>query len=559
MKLVECVPNFSEGRDRDVIDTIAREIEATEGATLLDVDPGADTNRTVVTFIGTPESVAEAAFRAIRKAAELIDMGRHKGAHARLGATDVCPFIPVSGVTMEECVAVARAVGDRVASELGIPVYLYEEAATRPGRRNLATIRKGEYEGLAQKLKDPDWTPDFGESVFNARAGATVIGAREFLVAYNINLNVRDRAPAHDIALTIRETGRAKRDADGNIIRDEKGKAIKVPGLFKCVKAVGWALEEHSLAQVSMNLTNYKVTPPHIVFDKVCELARERGLRVTGSEIVGLVPKEAMLEAGRYFLRKQGKCTGVPEEELIRVAIHSMGLNEIAPFDPQMKILEYRCPSPPRPLIAMTVDAFVRVLSSDAPAPGGGSAAALCGALSTGLSSMVGNLTVGKKGYEEHYKDMDRASVRAQEAMAFFMRAIDDDTAAFNRLMDAFRMRAPDEEERRKKEEAILEACKGATAVPLSVLERCAEAAEIAREAGLKGNKNSLSDAGVAALTALAAAEGAYYNVLINLKEIAKRDPGYMEATLTRAREALEVVQAVSTEVRTLMKEGLTP
>ena len=345
-KIVECVPNFSEGRNKAVIQAIAQEIENTEGVMLLDVDPGAATNRTVITFIGSPEGVKEAAFRAIKKAAELIDMSKHHGEHPRIGATDVCPFVPVSGVTMEDCVQIAREVGKRVGEELGIPVYLYEEAATKPERKNLANIRKGEYEGLPEKLKDPEWKPDFGPAEFNPKTGATVIGAREFLIAYNVNLNTRDRKLAHEIALNLRESGRAKRDAEGKIIRDENGKAIKIPGRLKGVKGVGWYIEEYGIAQVSYNITNYKITPVHVVFEESCKEAEKLGLRVTGSELVGLIPLQAILEAGRYFLHKQGHSRGVPDEELIHIAVKSLGLDDLGPFDPYQKIIEYRFRKP---------------------------------------------------------------------------------------------------------------------------------------------------------------------------------------------------------------------
>jgi glutamate formiminotransferase/formiminotetrahydrofolate cyclodeaminase len=395
MKLVECVPNFSEGRDLDKIKAITKEIESSEGVQLLDVDPGDSTNRTVVTFIGTPEAAVEAAFKAIRKAAEVIDMSKHTGAHSRMGATDVCPFVPVSGVTMEDCVELAQKLASRVAEELQIPVYLYEAAAQKPERRNLATVRAGEYEGLEEKFKDPEWEPDYGAAIFNPAAGATAIGAREFLIAYNINLNTRERKSAQHIALNIRERGRAKRDADGKIVRDENGKAIKVPGKFKEVKAVGWYVEDYQIAQISINFTNYHISPPHLVFEEVIKEAEQIGCRVTGSELVGLVPKEAMLGAGRYFLKKQGKSAGVPEEELIRIASLSLGLGDVAEFDPQKKIIEYQFKEAEDSLVDLSLRGFCNELSMDSPAPGGGSTAALCGALSASLSAMVSTLTVG--------------------------------------------------------------------------------------------------------------------------------------------------------------------
>jgi len=435
MKLVECVPNFSEGRDKDKILAITREIESTPGVKLLDVDPGESTNRTVVTFIGPPEAAAQAAFKAIKKAAEVLDMRQHKGAHSRIGATDVCPFVPVSGVTMADCVKLAHDLGRIVADELGIPVYFYEEAALKPERRNLANIRAGEYEGLPEKLKDPEWAPDCGEPIFNAKSGATVIGAREFLIAYNINLNTRDRKLANEIALNIRESGRAMRDNDGNIVRDESGNALKLPGKFGHIKAVGWYIEDYGIAQISVNFTNYKISPIYIVFDEVVRQAEKLGLRVTGSELVGLIPKEALLAAGRYYLEKQGKSPGVPEEELIRTAVLSLGLSDVVPFDIKKKIIEYQFEEPGNLLIRKNLREFANELSMDSPAPGGGSAAALCGALSAALSSMVANLTFGKKGYERAFKEMKQAAMHAQLLKDDFLRFVDQDTVAFNKVM----------------------------------------------------------------------------------------------------------------------------
>ncbi len=520
MKLVECVPNFSEGRDREKISTITKEIESTPHVNLLDVDPGESTNRTVVTFIGSPEGVKEAAFKAIKKAAEVLDMSKHKGAHSRIGATDVCPFVPVSGVTMEDCVQLAHELGERVAKELGIPVYLYEEAAQKPERKNLANIRVGEYEGLPEKFKDPEWAPDYGKPVFNPKAGATVIGAREFLIAYNVNLNTRDRRLAHEIALNIRERGRAKRDEDGNIVRDANGKAINIPGKFKAVKAVGWYIDDYEIAQISINFINYKITPPHFVFDEAIKEAEKLGLRVTGSELVGLIPKEALLMAGRHYLTKQGKSPGVPEEDLIKTAISSLGLDDVAPFDPQKKIIEYQFKETESSLLDLNLREFANELSVDSPAPGGGSTAALCGALSASLSSMVSNLTVGKKEYKDVQKDVKEMAVNSQSLKDEFLRAVDLDTMAFNKLMDAYRLPKKTKEQEQEREQAIEEAVKEATMVPFGVLEKSIDALNLATQIALKGNKNSLSDAGVAGLTAQVAAEGAYYNVKINLPNI---------------------------------------
>jgi glutamate formiminotransferase/formiminotetrahydrofolate cyclodeaminase len=553
MKLVECVPNFSEGRDMAVIEKITGEIESTEGVKLLDVDPGKDTNRTVVTLIGSPDAVVEAAFKAIARAAELIDMSKHTGAHARMGATDVCPFVPVSGVTMEDCAELARRLGARVGEELEIPVYLYEHAASQPERRNLANIRAGEYEGLAEKLKRPEWKPDFGPARFNAKAGATVIGAREFLIAYNVNLNTRDMKTAREIAFAIREKGRLKRDADGQVARDDKGKALHEPGIFKACKAVGWYMEDFGRAQVSINLVDYKITPPHLVFDECCRIADGLGARVTGSELVGLIPLEAMLIAGRYYLEKQNKTKGVPESELIHTAVLSMGLGDLYPFEPEKKIIEYQFDRGDL-LTGMRIDEFTDLLSTDAPAPGGGSVAALCGALSGALSSMVGALTHGKKGYEESFGEMEEAGIEGQRLKEQFLADVDRDTAAFNRVMDAMRMPKKTDEDQAARAAAIEEATKEATLVPLEVLRRSLEAAKLARTVVEKGNRNSISDAGVAALTARTAAEGAYLNVRINLPGI--EDASFRKKTLSEAEEIRRDVVLHTEETVRLAEKG---
>ncbi len=555
MKLVECVPNFSEGRDPDKIAAIRREIEAVPSVKLLDVDPGASTNRTVVTFLGTPEAAKEAAFRAIAKAAAVIDMRSHKGAHSRIGATDVCPFIPVSGVTMDDCVRLAEELGSRVAEELGIPVYLYEAAARKPERRNLAVIRTGEYEGLAEKLKDPRWAPDFGRPAFNPRSGATVVGAREFLIAYNFNLNTRDRKLAQEIALSLRESGRAKRDKDGNIVKDARGNTVKVPGRFREVKAVGWYVEDYGTAQISINFTNYKVTPVHVVFDEARRLAGKLGLRITGSELVGLIPKEALLMAGRYYLERQNKCPGVPEEELIRVAVRSLGLSDVVPFDPKKKIIEYQFSERPAPLVGMTLREFANELSMDSPAPGGGSVAALCGALSASLSAMVANLSVGKKEYEAVRGELAATAVRAQELKDFFLDAVDRDTRAFNKVMDALRMPKATSEQAEEKDRAVEAANKEASLVPLEVLGTCVEAVGLAKVAASKGNRNSVSDAGVAGLAGQAAGEGAYYNVLINLAGIA--DARFASRTRREAERLKRALEREAKAVRSILARAL--
>jgi len=515
MKLIECVPNFSEGRDRAVIDAITAEISATPGAVLLDVDPGAATNRTVVTFIGEPAVVEEAAFRAIKRAAATIDMTRHHGEHPRMGATDVCPFIPVQGATMEDCVAIAKKLGKRVGDELGIPVYLYEAAAARPERRSLADIRKGEYEALPEKMKDAAFTPDFGPARFNAQAGATVIGAREFLIAYNINLNTRDKKLANAIAQALREAGKTKKGADGT--------TTTIPGRFKECRAVGWYIEEFGRAQISINLTNYKVTPLHAVFDAACEEAAKLGLRVTGSELVGLVPREALLAAGDHYLAKQGKTNGVPEKERVHTAVLSLGLAELGAFDPNLKVIEYRYAGGPSGLVAMTVRDFADELSSSSPAPGGGSVAALCGALSASLVAMVAALTWSKTGMESARPAMKAVGTEAQALKDWFLGAVDRDTEAFNAVLAAMRMPKKTPEEITARAGAVECANQGAAKVPLDVLEATIRALELSLQAVKEGNPNSVSDAGVAGAAALAAAEGAALNVRINAPSLTDR------------------------------------
>jgi glutamate formiminotransferase/formiminotetrahydrofolate cyclodeaminase len=519
-QIVECVPNFSEGRDKSVIQAITREIEETDGAVLLDVDPGFATNRTVVTFIGTPAAAKEAAFRAIRRAAELIDMRKHHGEHARMGATDVCPFVPVSGVTMEDCVQIAKELGQRVGGELGIPVYLYEEAASRPERNNLATVREGEYEGLAEKLKDPDWQPDHGPHEFNEKAGTTIIGAREFLIAYNVNLNTRDRRLANEIALNLREKGRLKRNGQEKIVRDENGIGLRVPGRLKAVKGVGWYIEEYGQAQVSYNLVNYKITPLHVLFEESCKEAEKLGVRVTGSELVGLIPLQAMLEAGRHALSKQGKSTGVTDDELIHMAVKFLCLDDLGEFVPNKKIIEFCFGSRYGRLANMRLHEFADELSSNSPAPGGGSVAALAGSLAAALGSMVASLTHGNKEYTSAWKEMEQLGVECQELKGELNKAIDRDTEAFNQVMNASRMPKKSPQDQTARDKAIQEATKHATQVPLNVMERSLEVMKWCKSAAEKGNQNAVSDAGVGALIGCAAVHGAYLNVKINIPGI---------------------------------------
>ena len=523
MKIVECVPNISEGRRPEIYNAVAAAAASVSGVTLLNVDPGADTNRTVITFVGDPDAVLEGAFQLIKKGVELIDMRTHKGAHPRIGAVDVVPFVPVADVTMDDCVALARRLGERVGKELGVPIYLYEYACSAPHRRNLADVREGEYEGCAKKMSDERWKPDFGPQDFVAKSGATVIGARKFLVAYNVNLNTLDKRLANRVAFDIRERGRKK--------VDEKGNETWEPGLLKAVKAVGWVIPEYGTAQVSINLTDLDVTPLHVAFETADERARERGLRVTGSEIVGLVPKKVLTDAGRFYLQRMGRPVGVPESALIHTAIRSLGLNEVKPFDPRERIIEYRLTSTSR-LASLTVRDFLDELSSDSPAPGGGSVSALAGAMGAGLASMVGAISHTKKGFEPKQADLDRIAVRAQEIKDALLAAVDADTAAFDRLLGA--MRSGDET-------ALADATVHAAEVPLGVLEKCPEIIELCREISRIGFQASLSDAGVGAQMARAAAGGAYQNVRINLQSF--NDPrkkdllGRADAAYTRAQQ----------------------
>lgn len=536
--IVECVPNFSEGRDRAVIDQIVGAMAAVEGCQVLDVDPGAATNRTVVTAVGAPDAVLEGAFQAIKRAAQLIDMRRHKGEHPRMGATDVCPFVPVSGIDMAGCAELARRLGRRVGEELGIPVFLYEQAASRPERRNLADVRAGEYEALPEKLAKPEWAPDFGPAEHNARAGATAIGAREFLLAYNVNLNTRDKKLANEVAFELRAQGKVKRDAAGNIVRDEDGKALRVPGRFESVKGVGWYIDEYRTAQISMNLTSFRNASLHDVFDAACEEAGKRGLRVTGSEVVGLVPLEPMLLAGRHYLRRQGKSAGVPERDVVDCAIRTLGLREVGPFDPDEKIIEYRLARGHKGLRDLTLTGFCDELSSESPAPGGGSVAALCGSLGAGLAAMVANLTVGRKGQADVWEEMAGVAVAAQEHKDWLMRAVDADTDAFNAVLAARRLPKGTPDEVAARDEAIRAANRGATLVPLDVLERTLPVFDLLAVVVEKGNPNSMSDGGVGALACLTCAEGAWYNVLINLAGLAD-DAAWAGAIRERANAAV--------------------
>ena len=524
-KLIECVPNFSEGRDQNIIREITDVIKSLDGVSLLDVDPGASTNRTVVTFVGNPDAAVEAAFRAIKKAAEFIDMRKHKGAHPRMGATDVCPFIPVSNVNWEEAIECANRLGKCVGEELKIPVYLYEKAAKDKARSNLSVIRGGEYEGFFDKIKQPEWKPDFGPAIFNKKSGATAIGVRDFLVAYNVNLNTKSVRRANSIAFDVREQGRVKTEDGtpwGKPVLDANGEPIRIPGALKHVKAIGWFVKEYGITQVSMNLTNIEETPLHVAFDACIEAAAKRGMRVTGSEIVGMVPKKCLVDAGRYFLHKQRWSEGVSEEELIDIAIRSMGLSELKPFDPNEKVIEFKIQSgeSKKSLVKMDVRDFCNETLSDSPAPGGGSVAALMGALGASLGGMVANLSAGKRGWDDKLEYFSGWAVRAQQLKDELLSLVDEDTAAFNKVMDSFALPKESVEEKAARSAAIENATKYATEVPFRVMETASKSYALLAEMAEKGNPASTSDVGVGALATRACIEGAGLNVRINLIQL---------------------------------------
>jgi glutamate formiminotransferase/formiminotetrahydrofolate cyclodeaminase len=539
-KLIECVPNFSEGRDLNVIRQITDAIESVEGVSLLDVDPGASTNRTVVTFVGSPEATVEAAFRAIQKAAELIDMRKHKGAHPRMGATDVCPFIPVSNVSWEEAIACASRLGKRVGEELSIPVYLYEKAAKNPSRANLSIIRAGEYEGFFEKIKQPEWKPDFGPAVFNEKSGATVIGVREFLVAYNVNLNTKSVRRANSVAFDVREQGRVKTEdgtPSGKPVLDEKGEPVRIAGMLKHLKAIGWYVEEYGIAQVSMNLTNIEETPLHAAFDACNESANRRGLRVTGSEIVGMVPKRCLLDAGRYFLRKQKWSEGASEEELIDIAVRSMGLSELKPFNPKEKVIELKMQAATQKSLLVKLDLcqFCNETLSDSPAPGGGSVAALMGALGVSLGGMVANLSAGKRGWDDKLKYFSDWAVKAQQLKDELLSLVDEDTVAFNKVMDAFALPKESAQEKVARSAAIEQATRSAAEVPLKVMETASKSYQLLSEMAGNGNPASVSDVGVGLLATRACIDGAALNVKINLGQL--KDEKFKSALVERVRQ----------------------
>ena len=519
-RLIECVPNFSEGRDPEIIRQITDPMNAVEGASVLHVDPGQATNRTVVTLAGTPEAVAEAAFRGIAAASQLIDMRRHHGEHPRMGATDVCPFVPISGVTMAECAALARTLAERVGRELGIPVYLYEAAQPDPARRSLPDIREGEYEGLERKLADPAWKPDFGPATFNPRSGATVIGARDFLVAYNVNLNTTSTRRANAVAFDVREAGRPQREGGtltGKVLTDARGEPLTLPGTLKAVKAIGWFIDEYGVAQVSMNLTDLATTPIHVAFDEVDRAARERGMRVTGSELVGLVPLAAILAAGRHYLRKQQRSLGVSERELIHIAVRSLGLNEVASFKPEERIIEYRLrDARDRRLVSMSLEGFVDETAAESPAPGGGSVSAAVGAMAAALATMVANLSAHKRGWDERWKEFSDWAERGQAIKADLLHLVDADTKAFDAVLAAMQLPKGTQAEKDARRTALDAAIVAAAQVPFAVMQRTMEVFDVATAMAETGLPASVSDAGVAAACARAAVYGAWLNVRIN-------------------------------------------
>jgi glutamate formiminotransferase / formiminotetrahydrofolate cyclodeaminase len=537
-RIIECVPNFSEGRDMGIIKQITDSIEAVEGVKLLDVDPGKDTNRTVVTFVGSPEAVSEAAFRAVRKASEIIDMSKHHGEHPRMGATDVCPFVPVAGITMEETAEIARRVAKRIGDEIAIPVYCYENAAFEEKRRNLANCRAGEYEGLPKKLADPDWKPDFGPAVFNVRSGATAVGARDFLVAFNVNLNTTSVRRANSIAYDVREKGRPRKegnDVNGRIVRDENGEKVMEPGTLKAVKAIGWFIKEYGIAQISMNLTNISVTPVHIAFDEVCRKALARGIRVTGSELVGLIPLKAILDAGRYFLAKQQRSSGVSDEELIKIADKSMGLSEIHKFNPKEKIIEYVMEDKTEPLLTdMNLREFMNETASESPAPGGGSVSSYIGSLGAALGTMVANLSSHKRGWDDRWKEFSDWAEKGKAIQNRLLILVDEDTAAFNLILSASGLPRKTEAEAAKRKDAIREATKNAILVPFSVMETALRGFELMREMAVKGNPNSVTDAAVGVLALTTCIRGAFLNVKINAAGL--DDKEFVEDILNKGR-----------------------
>lgn len=553
-QLIECVPNFSEGRDMSIIQQIRDVIEACDGVKLLDVDPGAATNRTVFTMVGSPEEVCNAAFLAVKKASEIIDMSKHKGAHPRFGATDVCPLIPVSNITMEETVEYARKLAERIGTELNIPIFCYESAAFTPKRRNLANCRSGEYEGLAKRITTEEWKPDFGPSIWDShtmRTGATAVGARNFLVAYNINLNSTSINKANSIAYDVREKGRVKRDGHpitGKPILDENGKQVFEPGLLKSVKAIGWYIEEYGVAQISMNLTDINVTPVHVAFDTVCERAAANGIRVTGSELVGVMPLKSIIDAGKYFLKKQGRSTGIADSEIIKIAVKSLGLDELKPFDPQKNIIEYMLEeNTGNRLIDMDLVKFCHVTASESPAPGGGSIAAYMGSLGAALGTMVANLTANKYRHDDRWIEYSDWAEKGKVYHEALLKLVDEDTNAFKKIMDAFGLPKACDEDKVVRSKAIQDATKYAIEIPLQTMKLCCDSMEVMLEMVKTGLESSLSDAAVGALAARTGVQGAYLNVRINTGSY--KDKDFVAAVIKEGAEIEQKALAIEKQV----------
>ena len=562
-RIVECVPNFSEGRDKHVIAQITEAIEAAGGVKLLDVDPGEATNRTVVTFVGSPEAVVEAAFQGVKRAAELIDMRKHKGAHPRMGATDVLPLIPIAGITLEECVALSRKLAERIADELHIPTYCYEAAAFTPERRNLAVCRAGEYEALPEKLAHKESAPDFGARPYDegvARTGATTVGARDFLIAVNFNLNTTSTRRANAIAFDVREKGRPVREGNpitGKIVKDAEGNPVMQPGTLKATKAIGWFIEEYGIAQVSMNITNISTTPLHVAFDEVCRKADARGVRVTGTEIVGLVPKRALVEAGKYFLRKQHRSVGISEQEIVRIAIKSMGLDDLKPFHPEEKVIEYLLEADERRkrLVDMTCTGFAEETASESPAPGGGSISAYMGALGAALGTMVANLSSHKAGWDDRWEEFSDWAERGQALLSELLHLVDEDTDAFNRIMNVFAMPKSTDEEKAARSAALQEATLYATQVPLRTMRTAVRIFDVVRAMAAEGNPNSVSDAGVGALAARSAVLGARLNVKINAAGL--KDRAVADALVAEAEQLAAEAERLEKEVLTIVEQKI--
>ena len=560
-KLIECVPNISEGRDKEKIELISKVVEKVEGVKLLNVDPGNATNRTVITFIGEPQNVIDAAFLLVKTAQENIDMSTHKGEHPRMGATDVCPLVPISNITMQETVEWAQKLAKKIGNELGIPVYCYEEAATKPERKNLANCRSGEYEAMSKKIETKEWKPDYGPDKFNEtvkKSGVTAVGARDFLIAYNVNLNTTSTRRANSIAFDIREAGRIKREGgklDGKIIKDKKGNPLREPGMFKSVKGIGWFIKEYNIAQISYNLTDINVSPLHLVFDKTCEQATKKGIRVTGSELIGLVPKKVLIDAGEYFLNKQKRSLGVPESEIINIAVKSLGLDDLFDFNPKERIIEYLIEEPKEKLSSLSLTDFANETSSESPAPGGGSISAYCGTLAASLTTMVANLSSHKRGWDDRWEFFSDWAKKGLDVQNELIELVDKDTDAFNQIIESIRLPKGTEEEINKRNEAISKATKNAILVPLSIMEKAYDCMKITKEMALHGNPNSISDAGVASLCAVAAIKGGLLNVKINCKDF--DDLKFIESINKKTDTIIKKSKKLEIEIMNIVEEKL--